>query len=275
MIYYNNLTDSNLTIDMNGFAVVTGASSGLGRCFAVELARRGINTILVALPGSGVKDAALEAGSYGTDSIAFEADLTDKKAILEVCTEIAGRYPVNILINNAGCGGTRKFLECDEEYIDRILGLNVMAVTTLTHQLLPVLQQQNEAYILNVSSMAAFTPIGYKTVYPASKRFIYDFTRGLHEEFSGSGISVSVIHPGPMKTNADVTRRIERQGRFGRIGLLSPEEVARRGIDGMLKREAVIIPGLVNKLNKVLTDIIPARIRLPLVSRIVARELQL
>ena len=152
---------------MNGFAVVTGASSGLGRCFAVELARRGIDTILVALPGSGVKDAALEAGSYGTDSIAFEADLTDKKAILEVCTEIAGRYPVNILINNAGCGGTRKFLECDEEYIDRILGLNVMAVTTLTHQLLPVLQQQNEAYILNVSSMAAFTPIGYKTVYPA------------------------------------------------------------------------------------------------------------
>ena len=268
---------------MNGFAVVTGASSGLGRCFAIELARRGINTILVALPGSGVKDAALEAGSYGTDSIAFEADLTDKKAILEVCAGIAGRYPVNILINNAGCGGTRKFLECDDEYIDRILGLNIMAVTTLTHQLLPVMQLQNEAYILNVSSMAAFTPIGYKTVYPAgyktvypaTKRFIYDFTRGLHEELNGSGISVSVIHPGPMKTNPDVTRRIERQGRFGRLGLLPPEKVARKGIDGMFKREAVIIPGLVNKLNKVLTDIVPARIRLPLVSRIVARELQL
>ena len=78
-----------------------------------------------------------------------------------------------------------------------------------------------------------------------------------------------------MKTNPDVTRRIERQGRFGRLGLLPPEKVARKGIDGMFKREAVIIPGLVNKLNKVLTDIVPARIRLPLVSRIVARELQL
>lgn len=256
------------------YAVVTGASSGLGRCFAIELARRGINTILVALPGSGVEDVALEAGSYGTDSVVFEADLTVKEAVLGLCSEIEDRYPVNILINNAGCGGTRKFLECDEDYIDRILGLNVMAVTAMTHQLLPVLQRQNKAYILNVSSMAAFTPIGYKTVYPATKRFIYDFTRGLHEEFSGSGISVSVIHPGPMKTNPDVTRRIERQGRFGRMGLLSPEKVARKGIDGMLKGEAVIIPGLMNKFNKILTDIIPARIRLPLVSKIVARELQ-
>ena len=270
----NQIEMTQMTTNHGCYAVVTGASSGLGRCFAIELARRGSNTILVALPGSGIKDVTLEAKSYGTDSIALEADLTDKRAILDICTEITGHYPVNILINNAGCGGTRKFAECDEDYIDRILGLNVMAVTTMTHRLLPALQRQHEAYILNVSSMAAFTPIGYKTVYPASKRFIYDFTRGLHEEFSGSGISVSVIHPGPMKTNPDVTHRIEKQGKFGRLGLLTPEKVARKGIDGMFKREAVIIPGLVNKFNKMLTDIVPARIRLPLVSKIVARELQ-
>lgn len=256
------------------FAVVTGAGSGLGRCFDLELAGRGLNTILVDLNRGSAAKVAEEARRLGTESISIEADLTDRESVGRVCDIICGNYRIFALVNNAGAGGSARFTECPDGYIERIISLNVTAVALLTHRLLPSLMKTDRAFILNVSSMAAFTPIGYKTVYPASKRFIYDFTRGLREELRNTGISLSVIHPGPMKTNPEVTGRIERQGRFGRIGLLSPEEVARKGIEGMFRREAVIIPGLMNKFNKMLTDIVPARIRLPLVSRIVARELQ-
>lgn len=242
------------------FAVVTGTGSGLGRCFALELAGRGLNTILVDLNRSSAVKVAEEARRLGTESISIEADLTDRESVGRVCDIICGNYRIFALVSNAGAGGSARFTECPDGYIERIISLNVTAVALLTHRLLPSLMKTDRAFILNVSSMAAFTPIGYKTVYPASKRFIYDFTRGLREELR--------------KTNPDVTGRIERQGRFGRIGLLSPEEVARKGIEGMFRGEAVIIPGLMNKFNKMLTDIVPARIRLPLVSRIVARELQ-
>lgn len=257
---------------MKEFAVVTGASSGLGRCFALELAARGIDTILVALPGTGTEKVAEQARNLGTESVVMEADLTDRTSVNALCMKINSGYRVFMLINNAGTGGSARFTECPAEYIDNIIQLNVAAVALMTRNLLPKLVESRESYILNISSMAAFTPIGYKTVYPATKRFILDFTLGLREELHGSGVHVCCMHPGPMKTNPDAARRIEKQGRFGRIGLLSPEKVARTGIDRMLKNKGMIIPGWMNRLNKVLTDIVPAGIRIPLVTRIISRE---
>ncbi len=87
-------------------------------------------------------------------------------------------------------------------------------------------------------------------------------------------MSVSVVHPGPMKTNPDVTMRIERQGICGKLGLLSPEEVARKSINGLFKKKTVILPGWSNKLNRVLMRLVPTDIRLPLMSHFVARELK-
>ena len=164
------------------FAVVTGAGSGLGRCFALELAGRGLNTILVDLNRSSAVKVAEEARRLGTESISIEADLTDRESVGRVCDIICGNYRIFALVNNAGAGGSARFTECPDGYIERIISLNVTAVALLTHRLLPSLMKTDRAFILNVSSMAAFTPIGYKTVYPASKRFIYDFTRGLREE---------------------------------------------------------------------------------------------
>lgn len=249
---------------MKEFAVVTGAGTGLGRCFALELARH----------GQAAHAVAAQARETGAESIVIEADLTDREAISRLCSVLNSNYRISMLINNAGTGGSALFTECSDDYIDNIIRLNVTAVALLTHGLIPNLMKARKSYILNVSSMAAFTPTGYKTVYPATKRFVLEFTRGLQQELHGTGISVCCIHPGPMKTNPDVTHRIERQGRFGKIGLLSPENVARTGIERMLKGESVIIPGWMNKLNKFLTDIIPVSIRLPLVSRIISREVK-
>ena len=258
---------------VGGYAVVTGASSGLGRCFALELARRGIDTILLSLPGSGVENVARMASGLGTRSIAFGTDMRDRDGLLDLCREINRKYAVSVLVNNVGAGGTLRLGDSSYEYLENIIDLNVTSVTMMTRALLPNISGGTGGYILNVSSMAALSPIGFKTIYPASKRFVYDFTRGLREELRGTGVSVSTILPGPMKTNRDVTARIERQGLFGKIGLLSPETVARIGIDGMFSGKDVIIPGWMNRMYKLLADIVPSCVRLPLVSRVVSREL--
>lgn len=259
-------------IDISRYAVITGASSGLGRCYAFELARRRVNTILVALPGSGLDAVADDVRACGADCVPFEADITDETSRSELCRKISS-YDVCMLVNNAGTGGTRSFTDCDSHYINNIIQLNVTASTLLTHEIVPLIIRGGGGWILNVSSMAGFSPVGYKTVYPASKRFIMDFSRGLRQELRDRGVGVSVVHPGAMRTNEEVTRRIELQGLAGRLSEQSPEYVARVSLDEMLKGRCVIVPGLKNKLNRFVMGLIPSWIRLPLISAVVSREL--
>ena len=256
------------------FAVVTGASTGLGKCFALELAGRGINTILVSLPGEGLMNVAFQSRHFGVESYIRETDITKKENIVGLCEWINENHEVFMLINNAGCGGTCGFADSPPEYLDRIIQLNITATTMMTRLLLPNMLGQEKAYVLNVSSMASFSPIGYKTVYPASKRFVQHFSRGLYEELKNTPVFVGVVHPGPMKTNPDVTDRISRQGIFGKLGLLAPEYVARRSITQLFKRDTLYMPGCMNKINWLLMGIIPPWISMPLMSRVVAREIQ-
>ena len=256
------------------FAVVTGASTGLGKCFALELAARGINTILVSLPGEGLMNVAFRSHYLGVESYIRETDITKKENVIELCDWINENHEVFMLINNAGCGGTSGFAESPPEYLDRIIQLNITATTMMTRLLLPNMLRQQKAYVLNVSSMASFSPVGYKTVYPASKRFIQHFSRGLYQELKKTGVFVSVVHPGPMKTNPDVTDRIERQGVFGKLGLLTPEYIARKSITQLFKRDTLILLGFINKLNWLLMGIVPVPLSLPLMSRVVSREIQ-
>ena len=256
------------------FAIVTGASTGLGKCFALELARRGINTILVSLPGEGLADVARQSRRLGVDSLIRETDITKKENIAGLCDWINENYEVFMLINNAGCGGTCGFADSPPEYLDRIIQLNITATTMMTRLLLPGMLRQGKAYVLNVSSMASFSPIGYKTVYPASKRFVQHFSRGLYQELKNTSVFVGVVHPGPMKTNPDVTDRIERQGVFGKLGLLTPKYVARRSISQLFRRDTLYMPGLMNKINWLLMGITPVWISMPLMSKVVSREIQ-
>jgi uncharacterized protein len=260
-------------MNSNKFALVTGASQGLGKCYALELAKRKINTILVALPNENVHMVAEQSKQLGVESYYYETDLSKKENILSLANWVNTNFDVYMLINNAGCGGTKSFLDCDVNYIDNIIQLNVMSLSIMTHQLMPNLLKQEKSYILNVSSMASFSPIGYKTVYPASKRFIQHFSRGLYQELKKTNVFVSVVHPGPMKTNKDVSRRIEQHGILGKIGLLSPEKAAEISIHQLLKRDTLILLGWANKINWLLMSLIPIWITLPLLSKAVKREI--
>ncbi len=253
------------------FALVTGASHGLGNAFAHELARRGINLILTSLPGEGLHETAQDIiERYHVKVIFFETDLSVNENVLELAGRVNESYDVFMLINNAGLGGSRRFTDASSEYINTILQLNIVATSLLTHQLLPNLLKQHDSYVLNVSSMAAFTPIGYKTVYPASKSFLHSFSRGLYEELKGTGVFVSVVNPGAMKTSTEITSRIEKQGLLGRITLLDPVKVARKCINGLFKKDTVI---MVNPYSWLLMSLLPIWIKMPLMTNVVRREL--
>lgn len=253
------------------FAVVTGASQGLGKAFALEFAKRNINVILVSLPNQNLSDLSNEiAEKYAVQTIYFETDLSIIENVLALSTLINQNFNVHILINNAGTGGTRKFIDAKVEYINTIMQVNVMATSILTHQLMPNLMKQTQSYILNVSSMAAFSPIGYKTVYPASKAFVHSFSRGLYAELKDTNVFVSVVNPGAMRTNDEIKSRIDKQGFFGKLTLSEPEKVASYCIQQLFKKDTVI---MVNPMSWVILRILPIWIRLPLMTWAIKREL--
>jgi uncharacterized protein len=258
--------------DKNCYVLITGASKGLGRSFAQELAGKGKNLLLVSLPGEGLEQLSEELANRFTITVHyFECDLSKKKSVYLIA-EWANQFENDTLINNAGIGGSGKFDIVDPKLLSRMIGINVYSTAMLTRLLLPNLLRQQKSFVLNVSSMAAFGPIAYKTVYPASKAFILSFSRGLNEEFRKTNLFVSVLHPGPMRTNADVVQRIEKLGIFGGIGLLSTERMAYIAVRQLYRRNSVIIPGFFNKVNWLLFQIVPVWIRLPIVSWIFRKE---
>lgn len=255
----------------NKYAVITGASGGLGRSYAIELARRGINLILIALPKTSLETIAKSVREQGVKCTYIEADLTDEVEMLSLTQRLAA-YNIAILINNVGIGGSCSFCETDFHKIQNIIHLNVGVTTKLIHCISPIMIKDGGGYILNVASMAAMTASGWKSVYPASKRYILDLSRGLHYELKHQNIQVSVVLPGPMRTNADICKRIDKQGIFGRLTEQRPEFVARRSINAMLRGKCVIVPGIKNKIYKLLLDIVPKAFSIPLVTKITSRE---
>lgn len=254
------------------FAVVTGASQGLGKSFAEELAKENHNLILVSLSNEELPNLCKELNhKYGVECHFFETDLSREENILEMTDWINSKFQIDILINNAGIGGSAYFEKVKNEDLQKMIQLNVVATTLIIHELLPNLKAQQKAHILNISSLAGLSPIPYKTVYPASKAFIYSFSRGLHEELKNTSVSVSVVNPGPMKTNGDTTKRIKKQGIFTKIALRKPEEIARFSIRQMKKGKPMIIT---NWLSWLVLKIVPTWISLPILGKKFKHEIK-
>ena len=242
----------------------------MGKAYAEELSRRGISTVLISSsPRISVLCEHLHK-TYQVECDYVIADLTRHEDILAAADAINAKYEVFLLVNNAGLGGSRKFEKTETEEIDRIIQLNVAAPSLLTHTLIPNLLRQERAFVLNVSSMVAYTPIGYKMVYPASKAFVNAFSFGLRAEFKKRGLSVSVVCPGAMATSKDIRKRIEAQGLLGKLTLVPPEKVARKSIRQTFRgrKEITVTP-----LSYFFTKLVPSSIRIPILTRIVRREI--
>ena len=253
-------------------ALITGASEGLGKILAIDLAKRNYNILLVALPNENLDILAAQIKSLNVEVEFFETDLTKKDNLLKLA-DWANKFPIEVLINNAGCGGSKYINEASVDYIENIILLNVRATSLITKLLIPNLTQRTKSYILNISSMAAFSPIGYKTVYPASKKFIDFFSLGLNEELKSNNVTVSVLYPGPMKTNPNVSKRIEEQSKFVNAGVIDLENVARISLNKLFSGKTRIIVGKLNKLSRIILAILPLNRRVKILSKAVKKEI--
>lgn len=255
------------------YTIITGASTGLGKELAIECAQRKMNLILVSLPDEKLEQLSKTLSStYQVRVSFFETDLTKRDSLEELVDQLNQNFAINMLINNAGIGGTSQLIDASVDYLDNIIQLNIRATTLLTRLLLPELHKHPASYILNVSSLAAFSPVPFKTIYPASKAFIYHFTRGLKAELQDSNIKVSVLNPGPILTNTDVSERINGQSSYIKLSIMHPSQIAQIAIKKLLCGKAVIIPGFMNRLNAFVIRIVPENFRINVGTAIFKRE---
>lgn len=242
------------------YALITGASEGFGKALALECARRSMNIILVALPGSGLNHlAAFVKKNFGVNVYFFEHDLSEKKECYRLYKEVSGLgVNIHVLINNAGIGGTHYFEDRDTEFYHRQIELNVVAPTLITRLFLDLLKKNNPAHILNVSSLASFFYLPRKQVYGGTKSYLVAFSKSLRRELTPKNIFVSTVCPGGMNTSPALTVMNRHQKGFNRWCIMNPEEVARITINGMLGRKELIVPGKWNRFFMLLDKFFPA-----------------
>lgn len=232
------------------YAIVTGASSGLGKAIAGELAGRGHNLVLIALPGTGLREvcSGLEK-VHNIVTYCFEADMCEPETpgLVREFTSSKG-IGIDILINNVGIGYGGEIGKYSDASISETVFLNLRCATLLTNYYIAELRSQTRSYILNIGSFSGLVPMPYKSIYSASKAYIYHFSISVREELHGTGVSVSVAMPGPVKTNRKVCERIAAGGKGAVISSLEADEAAREIIKQMFKRRRLIVPGKFYKM---------------------------
>lgn len=234
-----------------GYAVITGASSGIGVEFAKRLAREGYSLILVARRRERLEELA---SKIQTECIIKTADLSD----MSECTRIMGELSdinVEIFINNAGVGYCGEISNINNEIELNMIDLNVKSLHILTKLVLDTMIKKNRGYILNVASSAGLLPAGpYMSTYYATKAYVTSFTRGIAEELrqKHSGIYVGCLCPGPVDTEFNKVANVE----FALKGI-SAEYCANYAITKMFKKKVTIIPTLKMKAAVVLGRLLP------------------
>ena len=238
---------------------ITGAAGGLGKAFAVECAHRGWNLLLTDLSEEALANlaAGLEA-VYGIEALYSSCDLTDaasRAAMYEMIEENGYRFKG--LINVAGLDFEGYFTERTREQIRIMLRLNIEATLDVTHEIIKYRVKGCPFRVITVSSLAAFYPMPVKAMYAASKRFLLDFSLALREEIRSLGGTVTVLCPAGMPTNRECREAIDAQGFLGRITAKNVGFVAARTVDNALKGKAVYIPGILNRILRLLGGMAP------------------
>jgi short-subunit dehydrogenase len=242
-----------------GYAVVTGASQGLGRAIALELAARGYGIIAVARTRGKLDEVVSACAAVNQErAVAIEADLIADGAVAQLADRIErSGLRVEVLVNNAGGAAWGMFAEKALEDHAKLIRLNVSAPIELTHRLLPLLRKNSKAFILNIGSMAAYSSLASMSTYSGSKAFLLRWSRALRMELKGSGVNVSCVCPGSVITG--FTERAGMQAmddlakRFGH----EPAPIARAAVSAMLRGRAEFVPGRLDRITSWLMGLFP------------------
>lgn len=241
-------------------ALITGASEGLGKSFAFDLASRGIDLVLVSLPSTGL----LALGSfislnYNVKVHTFEKDLTQSNSYTEIFNELNKNHlTADILINNVGLGNWSWFDQKSVNFYKTQIDLNITSTVVLCRLFLDQIDKENQSYILNVGSLGGRFIVPKKQVYGATKSFISYFTKCLQLEQAGSNVKISLLSPGGINTKPELLVLNHSLKGISKATILEPDQVAKIAINGLLKGKKEIVPGLLNQVLCFLNHIIPS-----------------
>ncbi|WP_412063655.1 SDR family NAD(P)-dependent oxidoreductase [Rubrivirga sp. IMCC45206] len=241
-------------------ALVTGASSGIGADMARQLGATGAHVVLVARSENALATVAGEVRAAGGTATVVAADLDPRDAPAALAARLdADGLAVDVLVNNAGFGVQGPFLDASAEQAEGMVGLNVMALTSLTRRLLPGMVGRGRGGVLNVASVAAFVPAPSFAVYAATKSYVLSFSEALWAEMRGTGVHVSCLCPGPVRTGF-----ADRAGMNDAFfnGALPSETVARQGLAGLAANTRRVVPGVGNKVQAIAAKLGPTSLGL-------------
>lgn len=232
-------------------ALVTGASSGIGRDIARELSKKGYDLVIVARNKERLEELKQE---LKTKVEVISLDLSKKENCMKLHEEVKD---IDVLINNAGFGDFGKFVDTDIEKEIQMIELNITSVHLLTKLYLKDMVNKNQGRILNVASIAGFMPGPLMATYYATKNYIVRLSEAIREELKKqkSDVKISILCPGPVKTNFNNVANVKFE-----LHSLTSEYVAKYAVKEMLKNKFYIVPGLTIKVLKVLSKITPTPI---------------
>jgi uncharacterized protein len=239
------------------YALVTGASSGIGECFARALAARGRNVVLLARSKDKLESLAAELrGAHSGLAEALPFDLSAVDAAAEVARVLGERrLEIDLLVNNAGFGARGYFWKLALDRQLQMLRLNTQALLELTYRLLPPMIERRQGAIINVSSTASFQPVPYTTAYAATKAFVTSFSLGLAEELRECGVRVVTLCPGGTRTNFFEASRYGQRDLPG--GLQPAEEVVEEAMRQLDRGSGLVVPRLFNKASVFVQRLVP------------------
>ncbi|MDF5707354.1 MAG: SDR family oxidoreductase [Nostoc sp. S4] len=251
-------------------ALITGASSGIGKAFAQELAARKTNLVLVARSEDQLNQLAKELKEQFKIQVdVIVKDLTQPNAAAAVfdVTKAKG-LTIDLLINNAGFGSYGDFAESDGERQIKIVQLNILALVDLTHKFLPLMRQRRSGSIINVSSITGFQPIPYVSVYAASKAFIISFSEALWAENHQHGVRILVTCPGPIETNFFTEANFPPALAGSTEKVYSSEEVVRASLKALDEGQPTVIIGdTTTQIRSILARLVPRKILLNILAK--------
>jgi uncharacterized protein len=243
------------------WALVTGASAGIGEALAVELAASGANLILTARRADRLEALAQRLGNeYKIQTQVVAADLADPAAPQQLFDATEGRgTAIDVLINNAGFGYYGEFVTGDPAWQRAMVDVNCTAVIDLTRLFLPKMVERRRGYVMIVASTAAYQPVAYMATYAATKAFDRMLAEALAEETARFGIKVSALCPGPTESEFGKVAGSPAAASSGR-GFQTAEEVARRGLEGLVRGKHWVLPSFANGASVFIQRFVPRRL---------------
>ena len=251
-------------------ALITGASSGIGMAIARRLAERGHGLTLVARREDRLRALGTELhDEHGIRAESIAADLGTKSGRGQVVGRVAALgLDVEILVNNAGFGGSGNVHRGDPGRLTRMVRLNCEALVELQARYTSAMAERGRGAVINIASTAAFQPIPGTAAYAATKAFVLALSEATHSELAGRGVSVTAVCPGPVKTEFAETAGLgDANDRLPGFIWTDVEDVAKEAVDGADKGHRVVVPGLMNRAGALLGQHSPRALVLPLAKR--------